>query len=123
MVRVLNFFCFALAALSCLALYRVSEQTRVANAELVRVERHIAAERSAMHVLEANWQSVAAPERIQRLAQSKLGISDTATVQLSSFELLPRRGENEIDAAGTAPIAQASVQLPVEQAPPPHPGM
>jgi hypothetical protein len=115
MVRILNFFCVALAGLACLALYRVSEQTRVANAELGHVNHQIVAERNALHVLEADWQSVAAPERIQRLAQSRLGIADSATVQLSSFEELPRRGENA--PLENSPIAQASAQVPAEPAP------
>jgi len=115
MVRLLNFFCVALAGLACLALYHVSEQTRVANAELAHVNHAIISERNALHVLEADWQSVAAPDRIQRLAQSRLGIDDSATVQLSSYEELPRRGENDV--AGDTPIAQASAQVPAGQTP------
>ncbi len=113
MVRMLNFFCVALAGLACLALYRVSEQTRVASAELHKVDRQIVVERNALHVLEADWQSVAAPDRIQRLAQSRLGIADTTTVQLSSFEELPRRGEDS--ALNNSPIAEASAQVPAGQ--------
>jgi hypothetical protein len=115
MIRVLNFFCVALAGLACLALYRVSDQTRLATAQLHKIDRQTVVERDALHVLEADWQTVAAPDRIQRLAQAKLGIADTTTVQLSSFELLPRRGEDV--APGDAQIQQASVQVPVAIAP------
>ncbi len=93
MVRILNFFCFALSALACLALYHVSEQTRVANAELRHVNHRIAQERDALSVLQAEWARVADPARIQRLAQAELGLTDTPTVELSSLELLPRRGQ------------------------------
>jgi hypothetical protein len=110
MIRILNFFCVALAGLACLALYRVSEQTRIANAQLHRIDHQIVAERNALHVLEADWQSVASPDRIQRLAEARLGITDTATAQLSAFELLPRRGEDA--PIGNAEIQQASVQVP-----------
>jgi cell division protein FtsL len=92
-VRVLNFFFVALAALSCLALYRVSENTRVARVELSAVNRQIAQEKVTMNVLQAEWQRVAEPARIQRLAQSQLGMSDNPMVEMSSFEALPRRGE------------------------------
>jgi hypothetical protein len=109
MVRMLNFFCVALAGLACLALYRVSEQTRVAHAELRKIDRQIVVERNALHVLEADWQSVASPDRVQRLAEAKLGIADTTTVQLSSFEMLPRRGEDA--PIGNAQIQQASVRV------------
>ena len=44
MVRILNFFCVALMGLSILALYHVSEKTRVAQMELTKVNRQIAQE-------------------------------------------------------------------------------
>jgi hypothetical protein len=123
MIRILNFFCVALAGLACLALYRVSEQTRVANAELVKVDRQIVLERGALHVLEADWQSVASPERIQRLAQAKLGINDATTLQLTSFENLPVKGADA--PLNNTPIQQASIQVatpaPVAGPPPTTP--
>ncbi|HEY8947450.1 MAG TPA: cell division protein FtsL [Rhizomicrobium sp.] len=107
--RVLNFFFVGLAALSCLALYRVSEHTRVANMELSSVNRQIAQEKSSMNVLQAEWQRVANPARIQKLAQASLGMNDTPVMELSSFEMLPRRGENPMDAN---PVQNASVTMP-----------
>jgi cell division protein FtsL len=109
MIRVLNFFCVAAMGLTILALYHVSEQTRVAHAQLDRVEHRIADERTEMSVLQTEWVQVASPERIQRLAVSSLGMSDAATVQLSSLELLPRRGDTALgevrDASAQAPAA------------------
>jgi cell division protein FtsL len=107
--RVLNFFFVGLAALSCLALYRVSENTRVANMELSSVNRQIQQEKSTMNVLQAEWQRVANPGRIQKLAQATLGMNDTPVMELSSFEMLPRRGENPMDAN---PVQNASVMMP-----------
>jgi cell division protein FtsL len=108
--RVLNFFFVSLAALSCLALYRVSENTRVANMELASVNRQIAQEHSTMSVLQAEWQRVANPGRIQKLAQAYLGTNDTPVMELSSFEMLPRRGENPLD---SNPVQNASMTAPV----------
>lgn len=93
MIRVLNFCCFAVMALSCLALYHVSEEARVARVELHSVRGQIAEQQEAMKVLQADWQRVADPARIQQLAAAKLGIGDTPTVALASLELLPRRGD------------------------------
>jgi hypothetical protein len=107
MIRVLNFFCVAAMGLTILALYRVSEQTRVAHVQLVRVEHRIADEHAKMSVLQTEWVQVASPERIQQLAMSSLGMSDAATVQLSSLELLPRR-----DDAQSGGIRDASAQAP-----------
>src|ERR1700744_103543 len=107
--RVLNFFFVGLAALSCLALYRVSENTRVANMELRAVNHQIVQERSSMNVLQAEWQRVANPGRIQKLAQAYLNMNDTPVMELSSFETLPRRGENPMD---TNQVQNASVTMP-----------
>jgi len=107
--RVLNFFFVGLAALSCLALYRVSENTRVANVELTSVNRQIAQEKSMTSVLQAEWQRVAAPERIQHLAQIYLHTTDAPVAELSSFTDIPRRGENPLD---SNPMQNASVMMP-----------
>ncbi|HEY1613242.1 MAG TPA: hypothetical protein VGF97_06065 [Rhizomicrobium sp.] len=93
MVRVLNFICFALAATCCLALYHVSEQTRVAHDRYARVETDIATQREALKVLEADWERVSEPSKIQTLAQTRLGFADSATVALASLDYLPRRGQ------------------------------
>jgi len=110
MVRILNFFCVALMGFSILALYHVSEKTRVAHVQSSQVTSRIAQERSSIGVLETEWQHVAAPERVQQLAQAKLGMADTSSAQLSSFEQLPRRG----DAAplNNTPLHNASAQIP-----------
>ena len=111
MVRILNFFCVALMGFAILALYHVSEKTRVAHMELNRVNTQIAQEHSTIGVLETEWQHVASPERIQQLAQSKLGMADDASVQLSSFDQLPRRGTDPAPLNNT-PLHNASAELP-----------
>jgi cell division protein FtsL len=111
MIRVLNFFCVAFMGLSILALYHVSERTRVARVELSQVDSQLASEQVQMNVLETEWEHVAGPERVERLARTKLGLTDTPTVELSSLQLLPGRGE---DAAplGNAPVRHASDVVP-----------
>lgn len=106
MIRLLNFCCFAITGLACLALYHVSEQTRVARVQLHQVQQRIADEREAMKVLEADWERVSDPSRIQQLASAKLGIGDTPTAALASLELLPRRGEAAKD------VQEASIVQP-----------
>jgi cell division protein FtsL len=111
MIRTLNLFCVALMGLTILGLYHVSEKTRVARMELTRATRQIAQERSDISVLQAEWQHVASPERIQQLAEARLGMSDTASVQLSSFDQLPRRGEDAAPLGGS-PVHNASAVVP-----------
>ena len=111
MVRILNFFCVALMGFSILALYHVSEKTRVAHMQLNQVNAKIAQERNAVGVLETEWQHVASPERVQQLAQAKLGMADSSSVQLSSFDQLPRRGADPAPLNNT-PVHNASAQIP-----------
>lgn len=108
MVRVLNFCCFTLTALACLALYHVSEQTRVARLRLLSVDKQIVIDGAAMKVLQADWERVSEPAHVQALAQSRLGLSDTAAVSLASLDFLPRRGDST---AGT-PVQTASAGGP-----------
>ncbi len=110
MVRILNTFCVALMGLSILALYHVSERTRIADVELSSVDRQIAREESTMSVLQTEWAHVAGPARIHALAESRLGLTGAPALQLSSFEALPRRGD-EAPLTDT-PIRQASAQVP-----------
>ena len=114
MIRVLNFFCVALMGLSILALYHVSEQTRMARLHLNSTEKQIVAEQTRISELQAQWEQAANPSRIQSLAENTLGMSDTATVQLSSLTLLPHRGD---EGAPLAAARNASAQMPAPVSP------
>jgi hypothetical protein len=116
MIRILNFLSFALAALCCLALYHLSEQTRVARVHLLAVERQISDNRDAMKVLQADWERVSEPGHIQALAQSRLGLSDSAAIAVASLDLLPRRGDAP-PLAGS-PVQAASIAASVALADP-----
>ena len=113
MIRVLNFLCVAIMGLSILALYHVSEKTRVTQMQLARTARQISDNRSAIGVLQTEWERVAGPARIQQLAESRLGMSDTSSVQLSSFDMLPARGAVTAPLNNT-PLRNASAQVPVQ---------
>ena len=116
MIRIINFVCVALAGFSCLALYHVSEHTRVARMQLSHINRQIAQERSTTSVLEAEWDKVAEPGRIQQLAQQKLGLDDSTSVQLASLEMLPRRGEDTAPLSNS-PVRNANVVMPAKPYP------
>ena len=107
MIRVLNFFSFALAALCCLALYHLSEETRIARVKLLSVERQIADDRDALKVLQADWERVAEPSRIHALARSQLGLADTAAISVASLDLLPRHAD--APPVSGSPVQTASI--------------
>jgi cell division protein FtsL len=108
MIRVLNFFCVALMGLSILALYHVSERTRVTQMSLTKVNHQIREARGTIGVLQAEWARVAGPGRIQELAQ-RHGMSDATSAQLASFDLLPRRGEAPLN---NSPLRNANAVVP-----------
>jgi hypothetical protein len=112
MIRVLNFLCVAVMGLSILALYDVSERTRLAGVDLAKTSHGIAEERERIGVLETEWAHTASPERIATLAQSKLGLDNTSAVQLSSFEQLPRTGEDA--PLSTSPLRNANAEAPTQ---------
>lgn len=109
MIRLLNFACVAVMGFSVLVLYHVSEKTRVAHMELLQVNNQIRAEKTHLSVLETEWQDVASPEHIQQLAQARLNMTDTASVQMSSFDQLPRREDAPLN---NSPVHAASAQVP-----------
>jgi len=111
MIRVLNFLCVVLTAFACLALNHVSDQTRVAEAQLSRTKTQIAAAADTLKILQADWERAADPGHIQSLAAVHLGLADTATVEVASLELLPRRGETT-PFNGQA-VTNASIAVPV----------
>ena len=110
MIRMLNLVCVALMGLSILALYHVSEKTRVAHMQLSQAKARSSRRRPISASWKPNGRTSPAPERIQQLAQAKLNMADTASVQLSSFDQLPRKG----DAAplNNSPVRNASAQVP-----------
>jgi cell division protein FtsL len=112
MIRVINFVCVALMGLSVLALYHVSERTRVTHMRLDQVNRQIADNRAAIGVLQAEWERVAGPARIQALAQTRLGMSDATSAQMSSFDQLPARGADA--PLNNSPLRNANAQLPAQ---------
>ncbi|HEX4860422.1 MAG TPA: hypothetical protein VFV07_04240 [Rhizomicrobium sp.] len=112
MIRVFNFFCIALMGLSILALYDVSEKTRLTRVDLDKTKHAIAQEHGQISVLETDWARVASPERVATLAQSKLGLDNTSAVQLSSFEQLPRNGEDS--PLSQSPLRNANAEAPAQ---------
>ena len=76
---------------------------------LAQTIQQIAQQKTHIGVLETEWQNVASPKRIQQLAQAHLNMADTASVQLSSFDQLPRKGDAPLN---NSPVHAASAQVP-----------
>ena len=92
MMRTLNFAFILVTGMVCLGLYRIAEEARVAHADLVTTERAIVQEHNTLAVLGAEWARATQPARIAALAERHLDLSDRPAIELSSLELLPRKG-------------------------------
>lgn len=118
MIRVLGVFCFGLLGFTCIANYHVSEETRIARQELARTEKQIKAETQNISVLEAQWQKVANPDAIQKMAENQLGMQSAPSVQLASVQELPRKADtlnaNEVRSGDSenvpVPVMKASLR-------------
>ena len=64
-----------------------------------------------MSVLQAEWERVASPDKIQELAQQQ-GIDDAPTARLASLDVLPRRDQDPNVIDGTT-VRNASDIVPV----------
>jgi cell division protein FtsL len=113
MIRVVSTFCVGLMGFACIANYHVSEQTRVARQELTRTEKQIQAETKDIRVLELEWQRVANPAAIQKLAEAQLGMQNAPSVQLASVHDLPRRS----DALNNEEVRSASAEAEIQPVP------
>lgn len=113
MIRVVSTFCVGLMGFACIANYHVSEQTRIARQELTRTDKQIKAEAKQIGVLELEWQKVANPATVQKLAENQLGMQDGPTVQLASVRDLPRRS----DALNNEEVRSASAEADVQPVP------
>jgi hypothetical protein len=108
MGAVLNFLFVIATAFTCLWLNHVSDETRVADAQLRKAKTEIAVEGQALKVLQADWERASNPDAVRTLAVARLGFADEATVEVASLELLPRRGEAGQPAASAVTNASAT---------------
>lgn len=109
-LRLLNFVCITVTAFVCLLLNHVADQTRVATAELGRTRLQIVDASGTLKLLQADWEHATIPAHIQALAAAHLGLADTATVEVASLKILPRRGETTV--LTPPPISNASMETP-----------
>jgi hypothetical protein len=110
MMRTVNFALVLVTAVVCIGTYRIAEEARVARATLAKTERQIAREQQALVVLGAEWARVTRPQRIHALTERHLKLTDAPTIELASFNELPRRG---VEPLINGPLRDANVIVPV----------
>ena len=73
------------------AVYNLKGQVEEREKELAKVHRAIDAEREAIEVLRAEWSYLNQPQRLRRLAATKLDLQPLSTKQMASFERFAQR--------------------------------
>ena len=91
----------AIAALigSAAYVYGVKYRTIYAAEQLVKTRHLIAREKDAINLLRAEYAHLARPDRIEELADSKLGMQPLALMQIARVEDLPEV-EPKVDSIG-----------------------
>jgi hypothetical protein len=93
MIRVLNFILLAMTISICFGLYKITNETRAARADLSKVEGDIAAERDAITILRAEWSYLAQPSRLQELSGRHLELEAVGATQIGTIASIPFRKE------------------------------
>lgn len=79
--RVSTILGFALIALSAFGIYLVKYRVQDLQAELATLQREIAAEHEAMHLLRAEWAYLSQPKRLAALQQKYLKMAPVCSAQ------------------------------------------
>ncbi|SDG45028.1 cell division protein FtsL [Roseospirillum parvum] len=90
MMRLSTFLWLAVATLAGVGLFLLKYQVQSLEDDLAAAERQAAADRQAIHVLNAEWAYLSDPSRIQRLAESRLGMVPLAPGMIRTLAELPR---------------------------------
>ena len=117
-----TFLALILAAVMSLGLFMVSYQVQDLEDQLESLNRGIARDSRAVHVLQAEWAHLNDPQRLRLLAERYLGLEPIATKQLGKVEDIPWRpmveaAERAVEAADQpAPAGPVQVMSARERA-------
>src|ERR1700749_4010366 len=89
MWRILHAFAIAALIGSAAYVYGVKYRTISASEQLVKTRHLIEREKDAINLLRAELAHLARPDRVQALADSKLGLQALTLSQLETFKELP----------------------------------
>lgn len=89
-------------------LFRLTYEVQTLEGELNRLNRAIAAEREATHVLQAEWSYLNEPTRLEALSKKYLGLHAAQDVRVRVFAELPMRQDDAAASAAAPPPIAAS---------------
>jgi hypothetical protein len=114
MIRISAFVWILVLALLGIGLFQVKYNVQSKEAELRGINKQIAANRSAIHVLEAEWSYLNDPTRLADLARRHTDLTPTQAPQLKRFaDLPPRPATAQPDLPSLTPPPLVSSTQPV----------
>lgn len=117
LMRRTTVFTFLLVVTLAAAVMVIKHRVQRLDDELAQLERQIAAERQAVHVLTAEFSYLIKPERLRRLAVQHLGLAPVKPEQLGDFatlDQLPADGET-LHAGRPSPLAGVRPTIAAER--------
>jgi cell division protein FtsL len=115
----LSFVLWAAAAGAvAVGLYQVKYDVQHLEARLDEVRDQIREDRSALHVLEAEWNRLNRPDRLEHLAEKHLDMGPTQPAQIAAVTQIPPRITREVLSAEERGEAPSLDGIPVPQAKP-----
>lgn len=100
MIRPSTLLFTLLASALTLALFAVKYEVQHLEGEIIDLDRAIAADREAIHVLEAEWSHLNNPARLRPLVKRHLGLVPVEARHLGGLSSIPEKpgGETETQA-------------------------
>lgn len=102
MIRFSTIIWLVLVAATGYAMFQVKYQVSQLDDKLARINRQIADDQEAIHVLKAEWAFLNQPKRLDELNQRYLSLAPIGTKTLSSLDTPAMRAAPDAEAAATA---------------------
>jgi len=96
-----------LVAATGYAMFQVKYEVMQQEETLARTNKEIAETREQLRVLDAEWDYLSQPNRLQRLASRYLSLSPISAAQITSLDALPQRGDVPPALVSTRQVAAA----------------
>jgi hypothetical protein len=93
MIRSTTIASFVLCAALGFGLFKVKYDVQSLEEQLVHVNKQVAADQEAIHVLKAEWSFLTQPARLADLAQRHSPLKPLTAAQLGSFDTLPLKAD------------------------------
>jgi cell division protein FtsL len=100
MIRLLHLVVIGCLVAAAVTLYQVKYQSTAHVQRIAKLRSEIRAERERISWLRAEWTRLAAPDRIQDLAQRHLGMRPATPVQPAAIAALPDKPSSSADPIG-----------------------